>query len=143
MKMLKGASSCAAGGYSAEAVVTVPRSRDFSAVEDALMTVGDVRYSQEFEIALVKTKNGTAKLFGGGQVSITSHTEEGVKTLFERSVKALLRAQMCTSCGICEKKCPRHAIRIKDGLHVDRNRCNSCGKCESSCMVAHYFDKIM
>ena len=143
MKMLKGASSCAAGGYSAEAVVTVPRSRDFSAVEDALMTVGDVRYSQEFEIALVKTKNGTAKLFGGGQVSITSHTEEGVKTLFERSVKALLRAQMCTSCGICEKKCPRHAIRIKDGLHIDRNRCNSCGKCESSCMVAHYFDKIM
>lgn len=143
MKMLKGASSCAAGGYSVEAIVTVPRARDFSAVEDALRTIGDVRYSSEFEIALVKTRGGTAKLFGGGQVSITSKTLDGSKELFERSVKALLRAQMCTSCGICEKRCPRHAIRIKDGLHVDRDRCNSCGVCESSCMVAHYYDKII
>ncbi len=143
MKMLKGASSCAAGGYSVEAIVTVPRSRDFSVVEDALRTIGDVRYSSEFEIALVKTRTGTSKLFGGGQVSVTSKTLDGSKELFERSVKALLRAQMCTSCGICEKRCPRHAICIKDGLHVDGNRCNSCGVCESSCMVAHYYDKIV
>ncbi len=143
MKMLKGASSCAAGGYSVEAIVTVPRSRDFSVVEDALRTIGDVRYSSEFEIALVKTRTGTSKLFGGGQVSVTSKTLDGSKELFERSVKALLRAQMCTSCGICEKRCPRHAICIKDGLHVDGDRCNSCGVCESSCMVAHYYDKIV
>ncbi|MDO5837725.1 MAG: phosphoadenosine phosphosulfate reductase family protein, partial [Methanomassiliicoccales archaeon] len=143
LKMLKGASSCAAGGYSVEAIVTVPRARDFSAVEDALRTIGDVRYSSEFEIALVKTRIGTAKLFGGGQVSITSKTLDGSKELFERSVKALLRSQMCTSCGICEKKCARHAISIKDGLHIDKDRCNSCGMCESSCMVAHYYDKII
>ena len=143
LKMLKGASSCAAGGYSVEAIVTVPRARDFSAVEDALRTIGDVRYSSEFEIALVKTRIGTAKLFGGGQVSIISKTLDGSKELFERSVKALLRSQMCTSCGICEKKCARHAISIKDGLHIDKDRCNSCGMCESSCMVAHYYDKII
>ncbi len=143
MKMLKGASSCAAGGYSVEAIVSVPRSKDFSSVEDALRTVGDVRYSSEFEIALVKTKNGTAKLFGGGQVSVTSKSLDDAKNLFERSVKALLRAQMCTSCGICAKKCQRHAITIKDGFHVDSNKCNSCGRCESSCMVAHYYDKIV
>ena len=143
LKMLKGASSCAAGGYSVEAIVTVPRAMDFSAVEDALRTIGDVRYSSEFEIALVKTRIGTAKLFGGGQVSIISKTLDGSKELFERSVKALLRSQMCTSCGICEKKCARHAISIKDGLHIDKDRCNSCGMCESSCMVAHYYDKII
>ena len=143
MKMLKGASSCAAGGFSVEAIVNVPRARDFSSVEDALRTVGDVKYSQEFEIALVKTKDSTAKLFGGGQVSVTSKTLDGAKDMFERAVKALLRAQMCTSCGICAKKCPRHAITIKDGLHVDPNRCNSCGSCEASCMVAHYYDKVL
>ena len=143
MKMLKGASSCAAGGFSVEAIVNVPRARDFSSVEDALRTVGDVKYSQEFEIALVKTKDSTAKLFGGGQVSVTSKSLEGAKQMFERAVKALLRAQMCTSCGICAKKCPRHAITIKDGLHVDPNRCNSCGSCEASCMVAHYYDKVL
>lgn len=143
MKMLKGATSCAAGGYSMEAIVSVPRNRDFSSVEDALRTVGDVRYSSEFEIALVKTKMGTAKLFGGGQVSVTAHTAEDANNLFERSVKALLRAQMCTSCGICAKKCPNRAIKIDKGLHVDPNKCNSCGKCEGSCMVAHYYDKVL
>ncbi len=143
MKLLKGATSCAAGGYSMEAVVTIPRTRDFSVVEDALRTVGEVKYSDEFEIAMVKTKKGTAKLFGGGQVSVNSKEQRDAEPLFERSVKALLRAQMCTSCGICAKKCPKHAIRIKDGLHVDEKRCNSCGRCESSCMVSHYYDKIV
>ena len=143
MKMLKGASSCAAGGFSVEAIVNVPRARDFSSVEDALRTVGEVRYSSEFEIALVKDKTSTAKLFGGGQVSVTSKSLDGAKRMFERAVKALLRAQMCTSCGICAKKCTRHAIVIKDGLHIDPNKCNSCGSCESSCMVAHYYDKVL
>ncbi len=143
VKMLKGASSCASGGYSVEAIVNVPRSKDFSAVEDALRTVGDVRYSSEFEIAMLKTKTGTTKLFGGGQVSVVSKSLDDAKSLFERSVKALLRSQMCTSCGICAKRCQHHAITIKDGLHVDPNKCVSCGKCESSCMVAHYYDKIV
>ena len=143
MKMLKGASSCAAGGFSVEAIVNVPRSRDFSSIEDALRTVGEVRYSNEFEIALCKNRDSTAKLFGGGQVSVTSKSLDGATKMFERAVKALLRAQMCTSCGICAKKCPKHAITIKEGLHVDPDKCNSCGSCESSCMVAHYYDKVL
>ena len=145
MKMLKGASPCAAGGYSMEAVVTLPRNRDFSAIEDSLRTIGDVRYSEEFEVALLKLKSGkgTAKLFGGGQVSITAKNAADAEDLFERSVKALLRSQMCTECGICVKACPRHAIKISKGFHVDKERCISCGKCEKSCMVMHYFDKMV
>lgn len=143
LRILKGATSCAAGGYSMEAVVTVPRNRDFSAMEDALRTVGEAKYSDEFEIAMVKTRNGTAKVFGGGQVSVTSKVQKDAENLFERTVKALFRAQMCTSCGICAKKCSRRAIRIDGGLHVDPNRCNSCGRCESSCMVSHYYDKLV
>lgn len=143
LRILKGASSCAAGGFSMEAIVNVPRNRDFSSVADALRTVGDVRYSEDYEIAMVRTKAGTAKLFGGGQVSVTSKRREDAEPLFERAVKSLLRAQMCTSCGICAKRCTRHAIRIKDGLHVDPKRCTSCGRCESSCMVSHYYDKIV
>ena len=143
IRMLKGASPCAAGGYSMEAIVTVPRQRDMSSVEDALRTVGDVKYSEEFEIALLRTKKGTVKMFGGGQVSVTSQRPEDAEELFERSVKALLRSQMCTSCGICEKKCPRKAITVKDGLHVNRDKCTSCGKCEASCMVIHYYDKMI
>ena len=143
IRMLKGASPCAAGGYSVEAVVTVPRSRDFSHVKDALRTVGDVKYSDEFEIALLRTKKGTAKLFGGGQISVTAQNAADAEHLFERSAKALLRSQTCTSCGICEKTCQRNAIKVKDGISVNAERCNSCGKCETSCMVVHYYNKMV
>lgn len=143
MKMLKGASSCAAGGFSVEAVANIPRSRDFSSVVETLRTVGEVRYSEEFEIAMVASPMGTAKLFGGGQISVVSDTLKGAEKLFERAAKALLRAQMCTSCGICAEKCPRRAIRIDGGLKVDSRKCDSCGICEKSCMVVHYFDKMM
>ncbi len=143
LKVMKGASVCVAGGYSMEAVATVPRIRDFSYVEDALRTIGEVRYSPEFEIAVVKFKAGRARLFGGGQVSVTAPTEEDARRAFEKAVKALVRAELCTQCGICMKTCPRNAIRIKGGMRVDPDRCNSCGLCEKSCMVVHYCDKIM
>ena len=143
IRMLKGASPCAAGGYSMEAIVGVPRARDFSYVEDALRTVGDVRYSPEFEIAMLRTPGGTAKIFGGGQVSVTSGRKGDAEHLFERSVKALLRAQMCTSCGICAKVCRNRAIRIDGGMRVDPSKCDSCGRCETSCMVVHYYDKLI
>ncbi len=143
MKMLKGASPCAAGGYSVEAVVTVPRDRDFSYVSDALRTVGDTKYSDEYEIALLKTPAGRARLFGGGQVSVNAPDERNARRIFEGSVKALIRAMMCTECGICAKGCPRKAIRMSGGMRVDPERCNSCGKCSKSCMVVHYYDKLM
>jgi phosphoadenosine phosphosulfate reductase len=143
IRMLKGASPCAAGGYSMEAVAAVPRNRDFSRIADAMRTIGDVKYSDEYEIALLKTKKGTAKMFGGGQISVTAQNAADAELLFERSVKALLRSQLCTSCGICGKKCKRNAIRIGNGLQVDGRKCISCGRCESSCMVSHYYDKMM
>ena len=142
MNMLKGASPCTAGGYSMEAIVTVPRNRDFSYVEDAMRVIGDVKYSSEFEIVLLKMPMGRAKLFGGGQVSIVAGSAKDAQYLFERSVKALIRAQLCTKCGICAKGCPTHAIKIVDGARVDPERCTKCGKCEKSCMVIHYYDKI-
>lgn len=143
MRMLKGASPCTAGGYSVEAVVNVDRARDFSYVEDALRTVGDVKYSSEYEIALLKTPMGRAKLFGGGQVSVTAPDAKNATKVFEKTVKALIRAEMCTECGICARGCPRHAIQIKGGMRVDPEKCNSCGRCEKSCMVVHYYDKLM
>ena len=143
LRMLKGASPCAAGGYSVEAVVTVPRSRDFSYTADALATVGDTRYSDEYEIALLRLPTGRARLFGGGQVSVNARTEADARRIFERSVKALIRAMMCTECGICAKGCPRKAIRIDGGMRVDPERCTSCGRCERSCMVVHYYDKLV
>lgn len=143
MKMLKGASVCEAGGYSAEAVVNLPRNRDFSFMADALRTVGDVKYSSEFEIAVVKTPKGTSKVFGGGQVSVTAQSMRSTEQLFEKTVKAMVRAMMCTSCGICVKSCNRKAIKISGGMRVHPERCNACGACERSCMVIHYYNHLI
>ncbi|MGI6009794.1 MAG: 4Fe-4S binding protein [Methanomethylophilus sp.] len=63
--------------------------------------------------------------------------------MFAKAGKALVRALLCTECGICAKSCPRHAIKIKGGMRVDPDKCTSCGRCESSCMVVHFYDKIM
>ena len=143
VKMMKGTSPCVAGGFSTEAVIEVPAKRDFSYVNDALSIIGEVRYSPEFEIALLKVNGGRSKLFGGGQISVTADTKKDAEMLFERTAKALIRAEMCTECGICAKGCPKKAIKISGGFRVDRNRCNRCGKCERSCMVVHYYDKIV
>ena len=143
LNMLKGASPCTAGGYSIEAVVSVQRNRDFSYVEDALRIVGNVKYSPEFEIALLRRPNGRAKLFGGGQVSVTAPDAKNARDVFGLAVKSLVRAELCTECGICAKRCPHHAITIKGGMRVDPERCTSCGVCEKSCMVIHYYDKLM
>ena len=143
IKMLKGASPCTAGGYSMEAIVNVPRKRDMSFVAESLKVAGDVKYSSEFEIILLKTSDGRAKLFGGGQVSVTAENSKDAQNVFERSVKGLVKAQLCTECGICVKGCPKHAIKISGGVRIDGTRCNRCGKCEKSCMVIHYYDKLI
>ncbi|MDR3075630.1 MAG: phosphoadenosine phosphosulfate reductase family protein [Candidatus Methanoplasma sp.] len=143
VKMMKGASLCAAGGYSMEAIIDIPHTREFSFVGDSLAVAGDVRCSSEFEIAILRTGKGGAKIFGGGQVSVTSDSMKDAERLFERSVKALIRAEMCTECGICAKGCPKKAVTIRGGFRVDQKRCSKCGKCERMCMVMHYYDKIM
>lgn len=143
LKMTKGVSPCLTGGYSIEGVLILPKKRDFSRVGETLKTVGRVKLSEEFEIALVKNREGTVKVFGGGQVLATAATEGEAKKLFESGVKAILKAQMCTRCNICVKNCQQHAIRIEDGPVIIEERCNQCGRCTEACVVAHYYDKLV
>ena len=133
----------AEGRIAVEAIVNVPRQRDFSYVEDALRTVGDAKYDDAYEIALLRLPIGRARLFGGGQVSVNSPDARNAKEVFSRAVTALVRAMMCTECGICAKGCPRRAITMDGGMRVDPGRCNSCGRCERSCMVVHYSDRLL
>lgn len=143
LRWVKGVSPCLAGGHSAEGVLLVPHNRDFSRVAEALRTVGKVKYSKEYEIALVKTRDSTLKVFGGGQIVATGPTPEKARAIFEAGAKALLRSQMCTQCGICLRSCPTRAIRLDDGIIIDEERCTSCGRCAEACVVAHYFDKLV
>jgi phosphoadenosine phosphosulfate reductase len=143
LKWVKGVSPCLAGGHSAEGVLLVPRKRDFSRVVDVLRTVGKVKHSGEYEIALVKTKDSTLKVFGGGQIVAVGPTPEKARAMFEAGAKALLRSQLCTQCGICLRSCPTKALRLDDGIVVNEEKCTSCGRCAEACVVAHYYDKLV
>jgi len=143
LKWVKGVSPCIAGGYSAEGVLSVPRKRDFSRVVEALKTVGEVRHSKDYEIALVKRKDATLKVFGGGQIIATAPTQEKAQAMFEAGAKALLRSQLCTQCGICLRNCRTRALKLDDGIVIDETKCTACGKCAEACVVAHYYDKLV
>jgi heterodisulfide reductase subunit A-like polyferredoxin len=57
-------------------------------------------------------------------------------------VEAIIRAQMCTGCKICEKSCRKGAISIRDTIVVDEKKCNRCGKCFQGCIAAAEASKI-
>jgi phosphoadenosine phosphosulfate reductase len=144
LKLLKGVSPCAAGGYSVEAVLRMPESKGLKQVAELLKTVGDVRYVEEFGVAIVNTAKGNAKAFAGGQMTAVGETPKDATELFDKVARAVLRANMCTRCGICVRACPSHAISLdlSGPMLVDPSRCTRCGKCAESCVVAHYFDKL-
>lgn len=143
LRISKGASPCVAGGFSMEGVLTIPHQRDFSQVAEVLKTIGNVKYSPEFEVAMVKTKDGTLKMFGGGHISAIAPTKEQAEELFRAGAEAFLRGQLCTSCRICERNCKFNAITADGAIKVNEYNCRKCGKCSEGCVVAHYYDKLV
>jgi phosphoadenosine phosphosulfate reductase len=143
LKLVKGMSPCVTGGYSIEGVISVPTRRGFSKVGEALKAVGRTKFSEEYGVALTKAGSATIKVFAGGQVVANAPTPDLASMAFESGVKAFLRAQLCTKCGICVKNCARRAITLDDGIEVDEDRCVNCGKCVEACVVAHYYDKLV
>ncbi|MEW5748370.1 MAG: phosphoadenosine phosphosulfate reductase family protein [Candidatus Thermoplasmatota archaeon] len=142
LRVIKGVSPCTAGGYSVDAVIALPEARPLPQTSEVLKTIGDVVPNEEFGVVLVRTRDGGGKAFAGGQVSAVAPRPEGAVKLFEDVARAVLRANMCTRCGICVRACPKGAIEVDDGIHVDEALCDRCGACAESCVVAHYFDKL-
>jgi len=142
LDVTKGASPCTAGGFSVEGVLRMPASRGLAEVAEILKTIGDVTPVEEFGVAMVDTRLGRGKVFAGGQMSAVAGTQAKSLELFDCVSRAVLRANMCAMCGICERTCPQSAISIDESVRVDDGKCVRCGKCTDSCVVAHYFDKL-
>ena len=142
LRIVKGVSPCAAGGYSVEAVLSMPEAKGLKRSAEMLKTVGEVRPVEDFGVVLVRSRTGSAKVFAGGQIVAVGDTPKDASELFEKVARAILRANMCTKCEICVRACPTNAIRLDDVITVDAERCNQCGKCTDGCVVAHYFDKL-
>ncbi len=142
LRVLKGVSPCATGGYSVEAVLQMPSGAGLKQVSELLKTVGKVRLVEDFGVAMVDSENGQGRVFAGGQISAIGRTPERATKLFDEIARAVLRAHMCAKCGICAKTCPERAIKLEESISVDDEWCTRCGKCSESCVVAHYFDKL-
>ena len=140
----KGVSPCAAGGDSGAGGLQTPQAQGLGRIAELLKTVGDVRLVEDFGVAMVRSDRANAKVFAGGQISSVGKTPKDATDFFDKVSRAVLRAELCTKCGICARTCPSKAITLSltDGIDVDDTRCDRCGKCAESCVVAHYFDKL-
>jgi phosphoadenosine phosphosulfate reductase len=63
--------------------------------------------------------------------------------LLEKVVETVLRVQTCTRCGICEKRCKRGAVKVRDTIAIDEKRCNRCGRCAEGCIVVERAAKVL
>ena len=46
---------------------------------------------------------------------------------------ARVREENCTSCGLCQDRCPMAAITVEDAAVVNTDRCIGCGVCVGAC----------
>lgn len=141
LETVRGRSPCGLE-YSIEASLTVPQNHPFQAVAGALCMVGDVKYSEDLGMAVIKTDKGRCTVFAGGHIMIIAGKKEA-EELLDKVVETVLRVQTCTRCGICEKRCKRGAIKVENTIVVDKKRCNSCGRCAEGCIVADRASKML
>ncbi len=134
-----GVSPCKAGGYTVEGKVTgiLP----FEA-KNVANIIGDITYSEDLGVLLIKTRDSSVKIFSSGHISINAPAREEAMALFSNTVKALIRLKMCAKCSICLKACPVDAIILEPRLKIKRE-CIRCGKCIESCVVAKYSDMLL
>lgn len=142
LKILKGVSPCTAGGYSVDAVLVTEKPHSLKRTGEMLKVIADVDLSEEFGVARVDPGKGRLRIFAGGQITATDESAKAATELFEKGARALLRASLCTRCGICVRSCEQDAISLDEEITIDEGKCTHCGACVDSCVVAHYFDKL-
>ncbi len=138
--VVSGISPCKAGGFSIEAGVCGIRENEAA---NFMSVLGNTVYAEELGLLLVKTREGTVKLFSNGNMLVSSETKEKAVRLFEETVKQLIRLSRCTGCGICVKACPAGAASLNEKKPEVSEACIRCGKCTESCVVTKYFNKLV
>ena len=140
LQVVRGRSPCGLD-YSIEAFLSAPQNHAFSAVAGALSLLGEMKYAEDLGAARIKTNTGRVTAFASGHLRIIAPCKEA-EELLRRSCETILRVQMCTRCKICEKRCPRGAIAVRETIIIDEKKCHRCGKCAEGCIAADQAAKI-
>lgn len=141
LEAVRGRSPCGLE-YSIEANLKMPQNHPFPAVSNVLCMIGEVKYSEDLGAAIIKTDKGRCTVFASGHIMIIAPKKEA-EELLENVVETVLRVQTCTRCGICEKRCKKGAIKVRDTITIDEKRCNHCGRCAEGCIVADQASKMI
>jgi len=140
LQALRGRSPCGLE-YSIEATLSAPQNHPFSSVAAALNILGEVKYEEDLGVAVIKTEKGRITAFANGHIMIIAGKEQAEELLADVCM-AVLRAQMCTRCRICEKNCHRGAITVAETMTIDDKLCIHCNKCAAGCIAADRAAKI-
>lgn len=81
---------------------------------------------------LSKRQEGIFDIIPGSQPGIKSNIVNLLFNNFARSTKSFYATDECTSCGICEKICPLHTIKVKE-KPVWGKSCTQCLACIHRC----------
>lgn len=141
LDLVRGRSPCGVD-YSIEANLSVPANHPFRYVADALSMLGDVSYSESLGAAILRTRKGRCTVYASGHIMAVA-PKDAAEGLMRAVVETVLRVQMCTRCGICEKRCRDGAIHVVETVMVDKARCSRCGRCVKGCIVAEGAGKLM
>ncbi len=119
-------------GLKSEQVPTIIKSRERGLCSGNL---NDIKILGE------RVENVTVKNFQKPTVKISMNyynifLPKFLRKLLDSHIKPIPRFvhHKCTSCGVCEKSCPPHAISLKEGKpYVDLNKCIHCFCCHELC----------
>jgi phosphoadenosine phosphosulfate reductase len=140
LSIVKGRSPCGVK-YSIEGSLSVPQRYPFKMVANALGMLGDVKYSEDLGVAILEADDCRGTVFANGHILVVA-PKDSAEDMLRRIVETILRVQTCTRCRICEKRCKRRAITVKDTISVDEKRCTRCGKCVQGCIAAAQASKM-
>ncbi|MCL7413350.1 MAG: phosphoadenosine phosphosulfate reductase family protein [ANME-2 cluster archaeon] len=139
ISMVSGVSPCKAGGYSIEGSARGLRLPD---IMEMMKMLGEVRYSEDLGVLVVRTQEGSVKVYADGTFQVNGGDRGTTEELFEVAARQLMKAVKCTGCRICEKACPKHAISFEDGHIRVEDGCDRCKKCDGVCVVTRYMGGI-
>ncbi|MFB3764588.1 MAG: phosphoadenosine phosphosulfate reductase family protein [Methanotrichaceae archaeon] len=128
--------------HSIECSLSVPQNYPFGRVANALSCLGNVKYSEELGTAILEIGDSRSTVFANGHILVVAPKEKA-DAILKSIIETILRVQTCTHCKICEKKCRRGAISVKDTITVNEKKCVRCSKCLQGCIAASEGLKII
>ncbi|WEU41001.1 MAG: phosphoadenosine phosphosulfate reductase family protein [Candidatus Odinarchaeum yellowstonii] len=132
-----GISPCKSGGYVVEGRFNT--GLDLGKISLSLLSIGSPKYSENLGVLYLKNKDYTLTLFAEGSLKLNIARKELEKEILDKIIKLIVRAIMCSECGICFKICPKSAIKTQSGeIIIDKAKCEGCLKCLENCPAVNY-----